>query len=243
MSKRVFCVVMVTGMAWAESADVRGRVVDASQGPLPGALVRLVPAGESFARFRSVTDHNGEFDIKDVPSGSYALRIGRQAFRERTHSTLELHSGELTHLGEIRLELAGCDAPEVICDSFGAPEPNDPVVSRGYIVLNPDSIVDLDSGTVLHHDEMKAVNADHRSDLMMSLVAGSWRITPVNGALLSQTDCRSAKFTNVPILLDGLGPGAEFCVQTNRHRYSHIFTIDEIQPETSSVRLWHVTRK
>jgi len=243
MSKRLFCVAMVTAMAWAEGAAVRGRVVDASKGPLPGTLVRLVPTGEGFARFRSVADHNGEFEIKDVPPGRYALRIGRQAFQERTLSALELHAGELTSLGEIRLELAGCDAPEVICDSFGEAEQNDPIVSRGYIVLDPGAGVALDSSTVIRHDDTRTATSEHRSDLIASSDSGSWRITPVNGALLSQTACYSAKFTPAPILLDGLGPGAEFCVQSNRHHYSHVFIIDEIRPETSSLRLWHVTRK
>ena len=79
--------------------------------------------------------------------------------------------------------------------------------------------------------------------MMISFDAGSWRMTPVNGALLSHTDCRSAKFVKGPIRLDGLGPGAEFCVETDRHRYSHVFIIDEVRPETSRLRLWHVTRK
>ena len=78
-----FLVMLVTAVAPAENAELRGRIVDAGQAPLPNALVRLIPKGERFAVFRSVADRNGGFSLGGIPEGTYSMRIGLQGFKER----------------------------------------------------------------------------------------------------------------------------------------------------------------
>jgi hypothetical protein len=238
MSGLLSCVVLIAAVTAAEGAEVRGRVADASGGAVSNVLVRLIPAGESYATFRCLTDLKGEFRIRDLPAGVYTLRAGAHAWRERPIPGLEVRSGELKQLDPIRLELAGCDAPEVICDTFGIEDAEpERIVSRGYLELSPGTGADLDRGKVFRPGQSRS-----GMDLVLSFGAGSWWLIPVNGALL-RTVCSSAKLEAGPLRLDGLGPGAEFCVQTSYRRSSHIFIVDEIRPESTSVRLWHVTRK
>ncbi len=105
MARCFVCFALAAALAAADNAGVEGRVVDASPGPLRLALVRLIPSGEYFARYRSVANLNGEFEIRDVLPGKYTLRVGLQAFRERVITEVELSSGELKNLGDVRLEL------------------------------------------------------------------------------------------------------------------------------------------
>jgi hypothetical protein len=162
----------------------------------------------------------------------------------------------LKNAGLVRLEIADCDAPDMNCDWIFAeipggepgptagrePEPIT-VVAYGYISLDRNWGADLDSGKVFQSGEARADKPRPGSDLVLSQVSGSWLLIPVNGASVSQTDCVAPKFGKTAIRLDGMGPGVEFCVQTDRKSYSHVFIVDEIRSESSTIRLWHVTRK
>jgi len=214
------CLSLIALMTCAYGAEVRGRAVDGRGGTLPEVSVRLIPSGEGFAKYRAVTDRQGHFDIKDVPAGIYTLRLGQNAFQERVLPALELRPGEVRDAGTIQLELAGCDAPGVICDAFVESKEVHPVVKQGYFILSPGASTSLDtSGT----------------DVTVSLEQGSWRIRAVNGARLLRTE------ETLP--LDGLGPGASFMVQTTRHRTARVIVVDEVRQDSTSIRLWFVTRQ
>jgi len=222
----------------AQTAELRGQAVDPSMAALPSALVRLSATGEKSARFGSETDLNGAFVIRDVPPGDYRLRIWVRGFRPRTLA-VKLNPGEVKDLGGIRLDLADCDAPGVICDYIGDPPPH--IESQGFITLKQDWSVDLDTGTVFRSD---SVNSDHQNksaDVLLLHDSNLWNMTPVNGATLSQTDCASAKFATTAIDLNELELGDEICVKTDRHNYAHIFVVDGIGVDGSMIRFWHVT--
>ena len=125
MNRYVLCLSCALRIASAQTAELRGQTVDPSMAALPSALVRLRATGEKSATFGSETDISGAFVIRDVPPGEYRLRIWVQAFRPRTLA-VKLYPGEVKDLGGIRLELAGCDAPGVICDYIGDPQEGDP---------------------------------------------------------------------------------------------------------------------
>jgi hypothetical protein len=69
MTRHFFCFFLVAALASAENAAVRGRVADPGSAAVQGALVRLVPAGDNFARYRTVAGPNGEFEIRDLTPG------------------------------------------------------------------------------------------------------------------------------------------------------------------------------
>jgi hypothetical protein len=73
-------------------------------------------------------------------------------------------------------------------------------------------------------------------------------LTPLNGAAMSapnssKTDCSDAKLSDVKIRVDGLGPGYDVCVRTHEGHPSHVFLTSDIEPTSSEISLWHVTRK
>jgi hypothetical protein len=237
MDKCVLCLVCALRMASAQTAELRGQTVDPSIAALPRALVRLSSTGEKSATFKSETDLNGTFVIRDVPPGDYRLRIWVRAFRPRTLA-VKLNPGDLKDLGDIRLELAGCDAPGVNCDYIGDP-PH--IESQGFITLKQDWSVDLDTGTVFQSDSMNPGHQNKSADVLLLHDSNLWNMTPVNGATLSQTDCASAKFATTAINLNELELGDEICVKTDRHNYAHIFVVDGIGVGGPMIRFWHVT--
>ena len=62
----------------------------------------------------------------------------------------------------------------------------------------------------------------------------------------SNTDCTRARYSETEVRSDGLGPGLgpgfDMCVDNARGRVSHIFLVDDVEPASSSIRLWSVTR-
>lgn len=57
------------------TGNITGKVSDSSQGVLEGARIELQPGGQS-----AQSDANGEFSIKDVPSGRYKVTVSHQGF-------------------------------------------------------------------------------------------------------------------------------------------------------------------
>ncbi len=65
----------LAALAQEHQGSVTGRVLDASQGVLPGARIELQPGGQS----RS-SDANGEFSISGVAAGRYTATVSLQGF-------------------------------------------------------------------------------------------------------------------------------------------------------------------
>src|SRR5713226_3649896 len=72
----MFNLVWITQTAAQERrGTITGRVMDASQGVLPGARVELQPTGKS-----AVSDAHGEFTIADIVPGKYTLTVSYVGF-------------------------------------------------------------------------------------------------------------------------------------------------------------------
>ncbi len=72
----MFNLVWITQTAAQERrGTITGRVMDASQGVLPGARVELRPTGKS-----AVSDAHGEFTISDIVPGKYTLTVSYVGF-------------------------------------------------------------------------------------------------------------------------------------------------------------------
>jgi hypothetical protein len=74
-------VVAVTAMLQLPTAALSGRVLDATDRPVPGATVRISGAGVSAT---VVSDPMGRFRFADVPHGSYVLTVSLAGFRTQT---------------------------------------------------------------------------------------------------------------------------------------------------------------
>src|SRR5258708_7377849 len=62
-------------LAQERKGTITGRVVDASQGVLPGAQVELQPGGQT-----ATSDGHGEFTIANIPPGKYTLTVSYVGF-------------------------------------------------------------------------------------------------------------------------------------------------------------------
>jgi hypothetical protein len=227
---RFLLAVMVAGSALA-GGTVRGSVVDPGIYPLPKAIVRLLPQDSRVTKYRVEADQ-GKFTIEDVSAGVYILRAHFAGFRESA-VTITVREGEVTDVGNVVLPFEGCDLS--ICDSVGPPErPNE--LARGDAIVGIDCGVDLDKVAV-------NCRGDNRADLRLERQSGgAIYLKAVGRAKIS--DCETRKSIDQPVRLDGLGPGNDWCVETNGKHHAHVFVeLKVVEPGADEVALWVVTRK
>jgi hypothetical protein len=104
-----------------EPPSLRGQVVDASRGALPGTTVTLTPNGTPAAEtLFQVTDESGVFTFAGVPAGSYSVTFSMPGFDEKKISavvlptsetlTIELRIGAFEERVSVVAENAGTDA-------------------------------------------------------------------------------------------------------------------------------------
>jgi hypothetical protein len=223
-------------LALGEDLQVRGDVSDSEDAAIGRATVRLLAEGTRLTLRRCQTDEYGHFDLGAIPSGSYVLAASAAGFRERL---LRLNSGEDV---QIRLDVVGCDAPGVNCDAFfgSYPEPS-PVRTNGSVRLRPSDAVDLSRGKV------KPSNNGTDIQLQRRYATGLY-LMPLNQARIAQlgaadANCAHGKYERQPVRIDGLGPGADICVVTNRGDYSHLFFTGEVIAASGEVSFYYVTRR
>jgi hypothetical protein len=242
---RFLATVVVAGSVFA-SGVVRGVVTDPSSALIPRSEVRLLPLGSGTTKYRVKTGDDGEFTVPDVSAGEYVVRAYHAGFMEGA-VTVTVIDGEIADAGQVRLRIAPCDAPTVldcfyVSSSSDPPTAPDPVIVRGGASLRVGCGVDLDWAVVSCPDGASPL--DSRSDFQVR--AGGDRalyLIPVNGAKVS--DCEKTSDTYSQIRIDGLGPGNDWCVETNEKRRSHVFISGThvVEPGADEVRLWIVTRK
>src|SRR4029079_15803763 len=111
--------------------------------------------------------------------GTYTLTAGAPGFRRQILANVDVKAEGSTDLGNVRLDIAGCDAPGVICDPVGPPEP-DHAYARGEHFIDAKCGVDLDSGRRLCRGEGDV-------DLVVRLDAnGQVFVRPANGAQVGE---------------------------------------------------------
>ncbi len=221
-------------MVWAlppGTALVSGTTFDTSGGTLP-ASVRLLPK-DSRTPVQATRSCGGFFTL-NVPAGTYMVRIHNPGFRTAIIQELVLAGGEPRDLGKIVLNLSGCDAPGVICDSVGPPERG---VTRDAAVLRPGCGVDL------NREDPRCESESTRSDVRLAVESdGAVYLGPSNGALFSE--CGTDRFASERIRIDGFERGTEWCVRTHLGRQSHVFIAsDSVERNASDVVLSYVTRR
>jgi len=87
------------------SSSIVGRVVDATEGALPGATVTATNVGTGATR-TAVTDLEGRFSIQNLPAATYRLRVELASFAPTEVENLVLRLGQSAS-PVITLQLAG----------------------------------------------------------------------------------------------------------------------------------------
>jgi hypothetical protein len=89
---RVLLLIMLTAAAAplsAQQASITGRVVDSSQGALPGATIVATNA-ETGIRTTVTTNGEGYYTLPLLPPGQYAIAVDLTGFRSQTKSGIRL---------------------------------------------------------------------------------------------------------------------------------------------------------
>ena len=238
---------VISSTPWVAAAQqVRGVVVDVTGAAIGGATVRLLKSVSEEAAHATATK-SGRFQLETVAPGSYVLVAWQQGFRSRRLTVVVSRAGEALDLGYIRLNAADCDAPGVICDTFGESPPPDTVVSRGNLQMQSDCMAAFAASRVFcHGDPSGGREAD--ADIRLSHDENGVYLTAMNGALFSEPDlprgdCREAHPKEKQLRIDGLGRGDDICLYTHDRHWSHMFFTDAINRGSRQIAFWQITRK
>ena len=86
-------VLLTGGVAWGQgTAELAGRVTDASGAVLPGVTVTVTQTNTGFTR-TVVTDATGQWVMPALPTGPYRLEVSLQGFRTYVQTGIVLQVG------------------------------------------------------------------------------------------------------------------------------------------------------
>jgi hypothetical protein len=232
---RIMVVVLACMAGAIQGQQIRGRVVDPTGAGIP-AEVKILESGTGAIVHTATAAQSGGFRSGALPAGSYTVRLWNPGFRRRDLARFVVEEGRTIDLGDIRLDLAGCDAPGTSCDwitTDAVPEPVPAwlknVVAQGYLNMKLGS-----TSPEVHLQFQK------EGTILLLVATNSAALSLPNAA---DAVCGDAKYTENRIRVEGLGRGVDFCVRANQGAMSHVFFTDDVQADATEIRLWHVTRK
>ena len=235
----LICIASCAGQG--DDERIVGHVKDRSGGGLT-AFVRLTPDDGGPTLVRSRADRHGDFTLEHIKPGVYAVRMWLQGFREKAVHGVVVPLAGSVKLGSILLEISSCDGPGTNCDCAGSKaQCADSVVRGTYLVVKQGCGADLDAGKA-------TCGNDTKTDFLTSSGEGNaLYLRPTNGTLITplnstNANCCDAAYADKPLRIDGLGPGNDFCVLTTKQRSSHVFTADDVEPDSVEIKLWFVNR-
>lgn len=88
---------------WAQTAQLTGRVVDASQAVIPGAAVTITNLDTGIER-ATTTNNDGYFTVPSLPRGNYKVTVAKTGFKSLARPSLNLDEGQVLRL-DLTLEL------------------------------------------------------------------------------------------------------------------------------------------
>jgi len=83
--------------ALAQTAQVTGRVADASQAIIPGASVTITNLDTGIERV-ATTNGEGYFTVPSLPRGNYRVTVGKTGFKSLARPGLNLDEGQILRL-------------------------------------------------------------------------------------------------------------------------------------------------
>jgi hypothetical protein len=217
---RLPAVAFYLGLAFSLHAEDPGRIhgeaVDVMGAAIEAGVRVIAPNGRTV--YRATAAVNGTFELSGISPGAYRIALSRHGFREK-FADFTIAPGADLDLGRITLDVAGCDWPGVICDTFTS-EPVGPSFRRRDVTVS-----------------LNAADAElhlvRQSDGHLYLTPGPRvRLSEPNSAAAY---CRSTAYRPSPVRIDGLGPGSDICMVARNGRTVHLFFTAEVDPDASTV--------
>ena len=232
-------VLIVFCMQSPESATIRGMLVDVSGGALSGASVRVLESESHIVVAHVISNQAGTFEVGPLKPGTYDMTAWLPAFRLRLLSKLVVKDDAANDLGKLRLDVAGCDAPGVMCDTFTTEPPIPNILRAGILVVALNCGADLIRGkascTVTSRDDFTVIK-DGVGIYLKSTKRAAFRIP-------SNSGCTESSATGSHVRLDGLGPGMDLCIARRDGSVSHVFVVNEVETNSTEVKLQYTTTK
>jgi hypothetical protein len=94
---------MIAATAWAQSAQIQGKLVDEQGGILPGAQVSAIDEEKGVIARQVTTAAGGFFNLVALLRGRYTLRAELSGFKALERRGLVLDPNQVLDLGEVRL--------------------------------------------------------------------------------------------------------------------------------------------
>ncbi|MDF1576606.1 MAG: TonB-dependent receptor [Bacteroidales bacterium] len=158
MRLKIFLFLLLSGtcyLAYAQPGDIRGIVFDGETGEyLPG--VTIFAEGTTSG---TITDLDGKFNLK-VAGGTYNLRISFISYEILQLTGVEVRAGEVTSLGEIRLEEASISLQEVTITAKAIRNTETALVSIKH--KSPNVLDGISEGSIKRIGESDAAGAMKR---------------------------------------------------------------------------------
>jgi hypothetical protein len=196
-SKQWLSVLALLAMAASVSAQefratVKGRVVDASQGALPGATVTVTNADTNEVA-TAVTNAQGEYNIPFLRPGAYTLAVELSGFQRYTQSGIRLQVGQTA---DINVQLSVGGVTEEVT-----------VVSEAPLL----ETARADRGTVIDSARIAELPLQSRSPMALAvLIAGvnyngpAIYLRPFDNGALADWSMNGGSNRNNEFLLDGV---------------------------------------
>ena len=124
--RRLRCVVqafaatwLIAATAWAQSAQIQGRLVDEQGGAIPGAQVTAVDEEKGVIARQTTSGTDGFFNLPSLLRGRYTVRAELSGFKPVEQRGLVLDPGQVLDLRDVKLTVGGLT--ETIDVSAGTP--------------------------------------------------------------------------------------------------------------------------
>src|SRR5829696_6293653 len=94
---------LVAATAWAQSAQIQGKLVDEQGGVLPGVQVSALDEEKGVVARQVTSNSEGFFNLVALLRGRYTIRAEISGFKTLERRGLVLDPGQVLDLGDIKL--------------------------------------------------------------------------------------------------------------------------------------------
>jgi len=227
-----------------EGTAIKGSVADPAGASMERAEVRGLDSVTHAIVARAATDRLGIFEA-GVPPGNYIVTVRNPGFRFRLSPTVVVRERETASLGELRLDLAICDAPGVICDNFSA-EPAIPgLIKQAGVDVKLNCSLDTITAAL-------SCPANIDADFTLESDGRSLYVKPLRGATIWYKDfpfdgCTNHDRGDTQIRIDGLGGGLryglDFCVLRRDRLVSHVYLNRDVAADSKEAHFFFATTR